>query len=62
LMGGVVGFEMTIARVEGKYKLSQNRSEADQYHVVEHLSQSSDSLAVETAALMRERQATKENS
>jgi transcriptional regulator len=58
LMGGVVGFEMTIIRLEGKAKLSQNRSEADQYHVVEHLSQSSDPLAVDTAALMRERQAT----
>jgi len=57
LIGGVVGFEMTISRVEGKYKLSQNRSEADQYHVVEHLSQSSDPLGVDTAALMRERQA-----
>jgi len=57
LIGGIVGFEMTITRVEGKHKLSQNRSEADQYHVVEHLSQSHDSLAVGTAALMRERQA-----
>ena len=61
LIGGVVGFEMTIARVEGKYKLSQNRSEADQYHVVEHLSQSSDALAVDTAALMRERQTVPDN-
>lgn len=54
LIGGIVGFEMTITRVEGKYKLSQNRSEADQVHVVEHLSQSSDSLALDTAALMRQ--------
>ena len=57
LIGGIVGFEMTITRIEGKYKLSQNRSEADQYHVVEHLSQSSDTLSLDTAKLMRERQA-----
>jgi transcriptional regulator len=62
LIGGIVGFEMTITRVEGKQKLSQNRSETDQYHVVEHLSQSNDSLAAGTAALMRERQAEKEHS
>lgn len=53
LMGGVVGFEMTITRVEGKYKLSQNRSETDQFHVMEHLAQSSDSLASGTAKLMQ---------
>ncbi len=57
LLGGIVGFEMTITRLEGKHKLSQNRSEADQYHVVEHLSQSSDSLARGTADMMREVQA-----
>ncbi len=61
LIGGIVGFEMTITRIEGKHKLSQNRSEADQYHVVEHLSQSSDALSVDTASLMRERQAEKAN-
>ena len=57
LIGGVVGFEMTINRIEGKAKLSQNRSEADQYHVVEHLAQSSDPLSVDTADLMRDYQA-----
>ena len=61
LIGGIVGFEMTITRIEGKHKLSQNRSEADQYHVVEHLSQSSDQLSVDTATLMREVQAEKAN-
>lgn len=60
LMGGVVGFEMEITRVEGKYKLSQNRSETDQYHVMEHLSQSSDSLASGTAKLMQRMKAEAE--
>ncbi len=30
LLAGVVGFEIPIARIEGKYKLGQNRSAADQ--------------------------------
>ncbi|MCA0455224.1 MAG: FMN-binding negative transcriptional regulator [Chloroflexi bacterium] len=53
LIGGIVGFEMTITRVEGKAKLSQNRSEADRYHVEQQLAQSHDSLASGTAALMQ---------
>jgi predicted FMN-binding regulatory protein PaiB len=30
LLAGVVGFEMPMTRIEGKYKLGQNRSSADQ--------------------------------
>ena len=30
LLAGVVGFEMPLTRIEGKYKLGQNRSAADQ--------------------------------
>ncbi|MEQ1556074.1 MAG: FMN-binding negative transcriptional regulator, partial [Gallionella sp.] len=30
LLGAIVGFEITLNRVEGKFKLSQNRSEQDQ--------------------------------
>lgn len=55
LMGGVVGFEMPITRLEGKAKLSQNRSEADRYHVEQHLAQSADSLSRRTAAMMQAR-------
>ena len=29
LLGGIVGFRIPITRIEGKFKLSQNRSEAD---------------------------------
>jgi len=38
-LGAIVGFEITLTRVEGKYKLSQNRSVADQRRVIEKLSQ-----------------------
>lgn len=55
LIGGIVGFEMMITRVEGKAKLSQNRSEADRYHVEQKLAQSADTLVSSTAALMQMR-------
>jgi transcriptional regulator len=32
-----VGFEMPIGRLEGKFKLGQNRSEADQVGMISHL-------------------------
>jgi transcriptional regulator len=55
MMAAVVGFEIEITRLEGKYKLSQNRSEADQQRVIDNLSQSDYALDVQTADLMRER-------
>ena len=45
MMNGIVGFEMAITRLEGKYKLSQNRSEADQQNVANSLLQSNDLAA-----------------
>ncbi len=40
MMKGIVAFEIEVTRLEGKFKLSQNRSEADQHNVVQALSQS----------------------
>lgn len=37
LMAAIVGFEMPIERIEGKFKLGQNRSEADQRGTLAHL-------------------------
>jgi transcriptional regulator len=42
MMQGIVGFEMIVDRLEGKYKLSQNRSEVDQQNVSNKLLQSPD--------------------
>lgn len=42
MMMGIVGFEMAVTRLEGKYKLSQNRSLIDQTTVSEHLRQAAD--------------------
>ena len=55
-MKGFVGFEMEITRLEGKGKLSQNRSITDQKHVVAALEEHKDTLGVnatEVAKLMR---------
>lgn len=49
---GIVTFELPIARLEGKFKLSQNRSEIDQRQVVESLASSADPLERELAAAM----------
>ena len=55
---GVVGFEIEITRLEGKGKLSQNRSAADQECVVAALEDNTEILGVgatEVAKLMRKR-------
>lgn len=40
MLGAIVGFEIKLNNVEGKFKLSQNRTEQDQRNVIAHLSQS----------------------
>ena len=37
MLRGIVGFEMPIRCIEGKFKLGQNRSEADQARMLSHL-------------------------
>jgi transcriptional regulator len=53
MVRGIVGFEFPITRLEGKYKLSQNRSEADREGVIAALEASAESLDQETARWMR---------
>jgi transcriptional regulator len=55
LARGTVGFELTISRVDGKAKLSQNRPVEDRRSVVHHLSQSEDATERAVAALMASR-------
>ncbi len=38
MLGGIIGFELTIERIEGKHKLSQNRPPADRQRVIAALS------------------------
>lgn len=51
-MRGTVGFEIAITRLEGKFKLSQNRSAQDRHQVAASLAAQPDPLAAATAALM----------
>jgi transcriptional regulator len=48
----IVGFEIVATRIEAKFKISQNRSTADQAAVIASLGQNPDSAAVEIAKLM----------
>jgi transcriptional regulator len=53
LLKNIVGFEMEITRLEGKRKLSQNRSRADQEGVIAGLEGGGDPLGVAVAEIMR---------
>jgi transcriptional regulator len=44
MMNGIIGFEMTVTRLEGKYKLSQNKSQVDRKNVSDALLKSSDPI------------------
>jgi transcriptional regulator len=44
MMNGIIGFEMTVTRLDGKYKLSQNKSLVDQENVSDALLQSLDPI------------------
>ena len=50
----IVAFELPIARLEGKLKLSQNRSDEDRRRVIAQLQHSPDESAQAVAAMMRE--------
>jgi transcriptional regulator len=52
MMKGIVGFEIAVTRLEGKFKLSQNRSAEDITGVIDVLSRSERQAERELAALM----------
>ncbi|MGE5625022.1 MAG: FMN-binding negative transcriptional regulator [Bacillota bacterium] len=54
LAGHIVGFELPLARLEGKYKLSQNRCPEDRVGVLREFAKSRDSGVAEMLDLMRE--------
>jgi transcriptional regulator len=53
MLRALVGFEIEITRLEGKLKMSQNRTPAERERVAAELSASADPLSMDTAALMR---------
>jgi transcriptional regulator len=54
MMKGIVAFEIELTRLEGKFKLSQNRSEVDKQNVATALEQSQSEMDRAVAKAMRE--------
>jgi transcriptional regulator len=46
MMRGIVGFEIEITRLEGKFKLSQNRTESEREKVIAALHESADTQSI----------------
>lgn len=53
LLGGMVAFEIAVTRLEGKYKLSQNRAHDEQVRVAEALSKDRDTLIASVGKMMK---------
>ena len=56
MIKGIIGFEIAVERLEGKYKLSQNRPAVDRPRVIAALESSADPGAQAVARLMRDRE------
>ncbi len=54
MLSHIVGFEIAVTKIEGKFKLSQNRTKQEQENVIASLSASNDTAISGTAQLMRE--------
>jgi transcriptional regulator len=50
----IVGFEIAVTKIEGKFKLSQNRLKQDQANVIASLENSNDSAISGVARMMKE--------
>lgn len=53
MLRGIVAFDLEIERIEGKWKLSQNKSEADRRRAIEGLEAEGGATGCDTAAEMR---------
>ena len=57
MLNGIVGLDIAVSRLEGKYKLSQNRPPGDRPRIIAALEARGDADAIGVARLMRERAA-----
>ncbi len=55
LIRAIVGFEIQITRIEGKWKMSQNKPDADRLSAIAALATQSDPMAQVVAATMKSR-------
>lgn len=56
MLNGIVGFEIAVSRLEGKFKLSQNRPAGDRPRIIAALEARGDAEANGVAQLMRDRE------
>ena len=56
MLNGILGIELAVSRLEGKFKLSQNRPAADRPRIIAALERREDEASREVARLMRERE------
>jgi transcriptional regulator len=54
MLSQIVGFEITATKIEGKFKLSQNRPRQDQANVIASLEKSEDTAIAGVSRLMRD--------
>jgi transcriptional regulator len=56
MLNGIVGIEIAVARIEGKFKLSQNRPAGDRPRIIAALERRADADSHAVADLMRQRE------
>jgi transcriptional regulator len=56
MLNGIIGIEIAVSRVEGKFKLSQNRPAADRPRIIAALERRDDADSQAIGQLMRERE------
>jgi transcriptional regulator len=56
MLNGIMGFEIAVARLDGKFKLSQNRPAADRPRIIAAVEARDDADSQGVARLMRERE------
>jgi len=61
LLENIVGFEIKVTNVEGKFKLSQNRTEGDRERIISKLSSTTDKTKADIASYMKERKSNNKN-
>lgn len=54
LLNGIVAFEITVTRLEGKKKLSQNKTEKERQNIIAAFTESPDALARRIAGFMQQ--------
>ena len=54
MLSNIVGFEITVTKIEAKFKLSQNRTKEEQSNVITSLERAEDTAISGVSRLMRE--------